>query len=453
MSLLGLIDQTKVDAGMGGIEAPSTGIGDVGAATFDAVTKNYNFTSKTFFEDSERFNRDKHYKELSGRDLYADAFAADPNADQLFAKYRIGEGFVPDEAQTKAVDSYINQLRTQDPEKYKGLMNSGQLQEFVKGQAQDAAQAQTKARAGATTTDSAIGMVAGGLAAGFVDPVNLVSTALGAGVAAGIIKTALVEASINAASEVAIYPFVKKWQDELGQEYGAGDLAMNMGFAALFGGVVGGGVKALKVGLDKLDMPNSTKLSEMRERFDELDNVEAVEALRHEERRLHIQESDPSRYNPEVDPAFHPKALAEVDAAINEGRPVRVDIPDEQIRNMDKVAGTDAGALKNIKLKGVEPSEIRQEVSNNILSEPRAEPIPLERRQEILDMYDSPEMRKAERAEFEQRFKDPEERIWMDADDTGEVKDFSAGELRTMFREDEEFFSAISSCGLPKGDA
>ncbi len=98
---------------------------------------------------------------------------------------------------------------------------------------------------GRSTTGGAVGGFVGGVVGTFKDPVNLATLPIGAPRAWGILRTALTEGAINAGVEVATFPGVKKWRDELGLGYTIDDLGQNMMFAAGGGAVIGGGIKTL----------------------------------------------------------------------------------------------------------------------------------------------------------------------------------------------------------------
>lgn len=452
MSVLGLIDRSQIDAGPGGIAEPSTTLGDVFSASIDATARNYLTTSKVFFEGIETVDRDRKYRDLTGRSIYDDAFQNAPNRDELIQLKTTGAR--PDLVK-KAVDDYLAAAKTQDPDRYAAVMNTAEISEATKTKAKEALARQEKTSAGATRASAITGQLAGGAVASFADPLNLATIPLGAGMASGIMKTALIEAGINAGAEIASYPFVAKWQKELDQEYGPSELAENMGMAALFGGVFGGGAKALQVGLEKMTLPNSTKLAEMRAHVE--DAPELNQALRHEERRLHIQEADPARYNPDVPPEVQARALQEVDSAINEGRPLNVsklELTDREILGMDPEKMDDG--LKPLhaqmaeELPEVAPTR-RAGDKNEIadLSEP-APPV-LERQQELTEMYESPEFKSQENANFESQFGeeaeiDSKERVFGDV----EGEDTSIQGLRERFKNEREYLSAISSCGMKK---
>jgi hypothetical protein len=352
VSILGLANQQNIDLGDGAIEAPSATFGDVFDTTVRSTARNYMALSQPVFTNLEFAERDKKYKELTGRDIYEDAFTGAPNRAEL-EQARISRR--NKDVVNAAVDSYLMRAKAEDPEKFKDLLTSEGIAQTVKEKAKASAEAQAKASAGASGFSSVTGQLAGGFVAGFADPVNLATIPLGAGMASGILRTAIIEAGINVAGEALVHPAIKKWQNELGQEYGFKEFTENAGFAALFGGIMGGGARALSAGLEKLELANYAKLAKMREElevkrrdavsYEALQETlktkepvdEIISALSHEERRLHIEEADPARYNPEISPANHQKALEEVDAALNEGRPIdgsKINLSDEQMKSV-----------------------------------------------------------------------------------------------------------------------
>jgi len=106
-----------------------------------------------------------------------------------------------------------------------------------------------RARAGEVPTlGGTLGDLAGTMAAVMVDPINIATMAWGAPAAAGILRTAMIEAGIAAASEAGIQAMVAPQKKELGIEVSLGESATNVALAAAGGGVLGGGIKALAKG-------------------------------------------------------------------------------------------------------------------------------------------------------------------------------------------------------------
>ena len=96
------------------------------------------------------------------------------------------------------------------------------------------------------------GYFAGSLVGGFRDPVNVAALFVGAPgatvaktAAGAIARTALREAVVNAGTEAAMQPIIQNWRAELGLESGLAEAAKNVGMAAAFGGIIGGGVEAV----------------------------------------------------------------------------------------------------------------------------------------------------------------------------------------------------------------
>ena len=464
MSILDIIDKSKMDRGMG-IEAPATDVGDVFDAGLDALARTSSITSEKLFTTVETYDRDAKYRELTGRNIYEDAIAASPDPGAAGFQRTLKGDMSPET--TKAVDDYLMKIQAQDPEKFKGVLNSMGISETVKGKAKAALEKQAKVNAGATAFGSVVGGLGAGLVAGFTDPINLATIPLGAGLASGIVKAGLIEAGINAGADLVSYPAVKKWHEELGADYGAGDLLENMGMDAIFGAAFGMGGRALKIKLD--DRANSAKLAEIRANIQKLKDADAEsiknqvlanpskideleQALRHEERRLHIAETDPSRFNGDTDPTMHQRALEEVDAAINEERVIngeRIGMTDEQFKAMDK-SKMDPG-LKNV-ARLIESNDVIPAVNakapNEILVDRPAAPPTPEIAQERLDVYDSPEYIRAEKEEFDRLF--PED---LESDDTlirgtTESEDIDVKQLREQFKDEDSYIAAISSCGL-----
>lgn len=461
MSIMGLMSANPQDAGPGGVEAPSTDFWDVASASFEATARNYNMMSKDMFTNFENNANAEAYRKATSRNLLTDAYDGSPNRDALYKNLpntnNVG-GPTPimaaagatKEEQTAAVDTHILKLRAQDPQKYKDIKTSQEIDALVKQKAKDSSVAQAKATAGASGIGSFMGQLGGGLAAGFTDPVNLATIPFGAGLAGGVIRAGLIDAGINMGAEAINYPFVKRWQKELGQEYGAGQFAENAGIAAVFGFGLGAGGKLLGKGLDKLGIPNSTKMAKMREFFDK--NPEMVQALRHEERRLNIQEADPHTYNESIPPDVHQKALEEVDAAIGEERPVEasnIDVSDEQIKKMDTSKMDEfTKAAHQMLIEDPLPEREAKKGTNEIFDTPSPNEKPLETHDEITKLQDSPEVVAQEKTDFEAATKDlPDDHV-IHGDRPEE--NMTLEEMRKSFDDDNEYLAAISSCGIGK---
>lgn len=506
MSVLGMIDQSKLDPGFTVAQHPSTNFTDVFAASVDSTARNYLTVSKQFFTGREDGANRERYKALTGRDLIDDAISAAPNADEL--RSLRARNIMPQKV-NDAVNAHISNLKAQDPDKYKEVYTSTEIEERVKQKARESLVNQQNAQAGMPGLAGTAASLAGGVVAGFIDPVNLATLPLAAGSAAGILKTAVIEAGINAGAEVITQPVVAEWQKELGHEYGFKDMAENVAIAGLFGAAIGGGTKAISLGFGRA---KSAAMAHLASKFDELDNVPALRAAQYEERRLHLQESNPAKLMEIEEPARtrsteiggpsdnfhaemskrHNEALKEVDAALNEGRPLnpnKLGISDEEMRglkrsNMDEglakaheritesaepspakkpkdmifSGGDEQFAAKRRKSKrlrehfeAVERGKAAAEAKvapNEMFSAKDPEPPSLERQKQVEQLYDSPEWKAKEASNFDERYQGAtDQRVFLDDGH----EDVSVEDLRKHFKDDDAFLSAINTCGLGGG--
>ncbi len=91
----------------------------------------------------------------------------------------------------------------------------------------------------------AVASLGGNLAGGITDPVTAIGFLYGAGAAAGILRTALVEAGIGAVTQAGIeaHGMATGWRQGGDPDYGLDDAALTVGATALAGGVLGGALK------------------------------------------------------------------------------------------------------------------------------------------------------------------------------------------------------------------
>lgn len=467
MGILGLVDPEKIDPGPGGVQAPSTDFWEMVPAVADAQARARGSYSKEIFKNLEMADRDKKYKELTGSILIQDAINGRPDRDQLMNDYLSNKNL---ENVHKVIDEYLGTVRTQDPERFKDVKTNVELDGVVKEKAIAALREEKRVAGGATPTARLLGGIVGGVGGTMADPIQMASLFLGAGRSAGIIKTMLIEAGINAGVEVATYPAVKSWQDELGEEYGVTDLLQNAGIAAIFGAVGGGLFKGIEIMADKL--PNSGKIAALRGALEDIkerdlngtrtDNIrlsepidEVILALKHEERRLAIEEANPARYSDSVDPSIHRKALAEVDAAINEGRApdfTRMEVSDDVIRSLDTARmKEDAANFHRV----ISTPEARASVGPSPRVSEVAEAFDrpfiktAQQVDESLESLNSAEMLSFEKRKFDDAFpKDqPSNEKILFNDGTGD-KELTIEQIRQSFKDDFDFISAVTSCGI-----
>ena len=114
----------------------------------------------------------------------------------------------------------------------------------------------------------------GGFGAAFTDPLNLGTLPFGGG-GRSLLGVALREAGLNAVIEGTSQPLVAAQRERLGQELSRDEALLNIGAAALFGGVLGGGGKALELLLSRPDR----ELAEMIDALPEEQRTEVMEEV------------------------------------------------------------------------------------------------------------------------------------------------------------------------------
>ena len=91
--------------------------------------------------------------------------------------------------------------------------------------------------------------LAGGVAGSFTDPTQVTLGLATGGTSSTVLGAAVREAAVNTALEGILQPVIAQNYQEAGALYGAGDVALSLASAALFGGLLGGGGKAAEIGL------------------------------------------------------------------------------------------------------------------------------------------------------------------------------------------------------------
>lgn len=129
-------------------------------------------------------------------------------------------------------------------------------------------------------------MLGGALTGGMRDPMTVASLMLGGAPGAGrtvagrILTTAATEAFVNGATEAAMQPQVQAWREKLGLEHGPEQAAINIGTAALFGGLLGAAGQGVGE-LARVLAPIRPALApEARGALDQAETLAHAEALR-----------------------------------------------------------------------------------------------------------------------------------------------------------------------------
>lgn len=308
MGYLDFIDKTQLAEKYQGRETvPSTSIWQVIPNAFTDAIRNTNVGAKDFATGFEERDRDSYYNSVTGRNLFDDALAALPDIEReellgstvdipIPGKNRRTSRPIPSDKQAEIKDRYIEQLQAQYAENPQEsmwahkLQTRKQIEESVKQKAKEKRKEYEKIAEGASGAARFFGTLAGGIGASFLDPLNMATLPLGAFRSAGIVSTALIEGAINAATEVASFPLIKSWQEELGQEYGLKDLAFGVAAGTGFGAIFGGGAKAFG---KYVEHSRAVALRNMLDNLNEFQDRDLRRALMFESRRLYLDEARP----------------------------------------------------------------------------------------------------------------------------------------------------------------
>ena len=293
-----------------------TSFSDVVSASFEATRDNFNTSSRKDLIDAGRSNRDEVYRKRFGVSLKDQVKSnVSKRMDEFSHLPEASRSSKWDEIEQDEIDRMISKARENDPEGYRDIQTGNEILESAKTKAKSSLDKLEEFKAGATGFDSFAGGLVSGLAASFFDPLNLATMPFGAGPGRSILKAAAIEASVNAGVEIAMQPFVAKWQKEIGNEYGFIDAAENVGMAAIFGASIGGAGKFLENRLTP------------EQAFDAIaSNKELPAALRDaarvEELRAHIKEN-----NPDLSGRFdgHLESIQAATSKLQKGEPLTLD--------------------------------------------------------------------------------------------------------------------------------
>jgi hypothetical protein len=140
----------------------------------------------------------------------------------------------------------IAQLAPKHPELGLKPLTEADIDEFGMARSRESREAFQRMSEREQTFGSVAGSVLGNVAAGGADPVNIVTVPLAAPASLGIIGTALSTAGITAGTQLGIEALTADYKEKVEPGYAAsGEAGQNVVGAALAGGVLGGGTKAL----------------------------------------------------------------------------------------------------------------------------------------------------------------------------------------------------------------
>lgn len=220
-----------------------TGFGDVYDDTFEATIRGRQPTAYllSVAEEGRAFSeRNDLIRQRFGRDIVAEVRKEFPEA---------GADFLIKEYQART-DKIIDEGRAQNLDAWAGIRKAEEIEAATIDAAQ-VAQIESERTAARAENNFARfgGALAGGVAASFLDPINLATLPVGAGAGVGILRAALLDGALNATIETAEAPFNAQWQRELGFKYGLSEATADIATAGIGGAglsaLIRGGSKAL----------------------------------------------------------------------------------------------------------------------------------------------------------------------------------------------------------------
>lgn len=283
------------------VQRPPSDFGQLFQLKYQEVQDNFRTDSRGRLMREEREKNLRAAEKIFGRKLKPEDAK---NFTKVEPKFSIKEGVVANREEIRKNNEFflgeaLRELKESDPNAYKNVKTFNDADEDARKRARMSALEWAEASKRGSGFDSTVAGFLGGFSGTASDPVNLAVTGLslaaapftgGTSLAAGqtiarqVVSTALKEAAINAGAELLSQPVVAGWQRELGNEYGFSEIAENVGFAALFGGAVGGVTKGT--------IPSATWL------FSKMSNLPNVGkrfrvAANYLQRVAHIRESIP----------------------------------------------------------------------------------------------------------------------------------------------------------------
>jgi hypothetical protein len=149
-----------------------------------------------------------------------------------------------------AWDQAVSRLREERPEEAERYLYSHEVREMARRRAQNAA----AEAAAAEGLGGGLGGFLGSMAGIFADPIQVMTLPLGAGRMAGTVlaqvaRTALIEGAVAGATQAVVETRAGPYRQSLGLP---DDSLAQVGMAALGGAVIGGGLRALALGAERL---------------------------------------------------------------------------------------------------------------------------------------------------------------------------------------------------------
>lgn len=208
------------------------------------------------------------------------------------------------DALVKAIRSRFDNLARERPDLGLRYPTDEEIEAGAVERARGARDAREAMSAANTTMAGRAGAFLGDLWGAGTDPLNLLTMPFGASAASGVLRTALVEGALSAASQAAIEAGTAGFKQQVDPTFSLGEAAANVGMAGAAGAVIGGGIRGAA---DLLALARGKKLAR--------EGADAVNVL---EREQHLGDTAPL---PGVaGEVVHREALSRAAADLEAGR-------------------------------------------------------------------------------------------------------------------------------------
>jgi hypothetical protein len=259
---MGLFDdgyeQSLIDASRTPVTRPPAGFFEAFNATYEATKQEDLSTSESLNVGNKRAERRKLIQELAGEDIGSLEGQAVPQM-WMSPEARTAYGH-------EAVKKYQQKI-TELASRYPEIKSDEDLLKEIVEDSRKVREKTGKVLEN-TTFSGKVGSFSGAMAATIQDPLVLGSMLFGASTSAGILRTALTEAGIGAASEALIQPFVYRYKQKLGSPYSLEEAATRVAAAGVGSGVLAGGIKATSRGISRLAKPRIEGVDDLLETFE-----------------------------------------------------------------------------------------------------------------------------------------------------------------------------------------
>lgn len=223
-------------------------------SSYQALYRAYDERIKAIHERTGETRENPLY--LAGRDGAIEA--PRPKVSRGNLTYAGGSSRSAVPSQVAAFDDWLGQVAQRHPDAMDVIKPDVPLQRDAEALARHTDERLAKAMASRDGIAKWGAVLGGGIAGSLYDPLQVLTLFAGGGaggartVIGRIAKTALSEAVVNGATEAALQTVVQDWRKQAGLPNGFQEAMQNVGFAALAGGVLGGGVRGIGEAASKI---------------------------------------------------------------------------------------------------------------------------------------------------------------------------------------------------------